>query len=221
VWPAARVAAHALQKHVSFVAVPPRATATSTTKKLERQSSTNSNEDVTIRIRSMCELGCGPGLPSLTAAAAFWAAGAAGDGSLDPPDLLPRLERVVATDADPLALELVRAAAREQGVLGSILTTQIFDLVRDTRDDGDDDHRAAGKNDLPAADLYVLSDVFESAEVARGAARLTARVLLNPSGRRRPAVRLGVRAVRPRPARRVRGTSQGAAGRRQPVVDRP
>jgi hypothetical protein len=33
------------------------------------------------------------------------------------------------------------------------------------------------KNELPIADLYVLSDVFESADVARGAARLTLEVL--------------------------------------------
>ena len=100
---------------------------------------------------TICELGCGPGLPSLTAARS----GAS---------------RVIATDVDPIALELVRAAAIEQGMIESEnniidfspgtdqrLTTRIFDLT-------------SKDNLLPEADLYILSDVFESSAVAEGAA---------------------------------------------------
>lgn len=96
----------------------------------------------------VCELGCGPGLPSLTAAKM----GA---------------KRVVATDVDELALEMVRAAAIKQGFMkesndeldlnNQQLFTQIFDLT-------------SKENELPEADLYVLSDVFESSSVAEGAA---------------------------------------------------
>ncbi len=83
----------------------------------------------------MCELGCGPGLPSLTAAAA-------GVG------------KVIATDLEPLALELVSAAAYDQDL---IMETRLIDLCGD---------------EIPEADLYVLADVFESRSVAKGAARL-------------------------------------------------
>jgi predicted nicotinamide N-methyase len=96
---------------------------------------------------TICELGCGPGLPSLTAARS----GAS---------------RVIATDVDPIALELVRAAAIKQGMIesGNIVndaterfSTRIFDLT-------------SKDNLLPEADLYILSDVFESSAVAEGAA---------------------------------------------------
>ena len=94
----------------------------------------------------MCELGCGPGLPSLTAATL----GAA---------------RVIATDVDEVALEMVRMAALEQGFCregardgeGERLVTQKFDLT-------------LKEESLPRADLYILSDVFESSRVAEGAA---------------------------------------------------
>lgn len=86
----------------------------------------------------VCELGCGPGLPSLTAA---W------KGS-----------EVIATDLDECALEMVEAAAREQGYLvNKRFRTQQFDLT-------------SRQNVLPDADLYIMSDVFESAKVAEGAA---------------------------------------------------
>ncbi|KAL7519904.1 hypothetical protein ACHAWX_004658 [Stephanocyclus meneghinianus] len=95
---------------------------------------------------TVCELGCGPGLPSLTAAKL----GAA---------------RVIATDVEDVALEMVRMAALEQefcteGVRdknGERLVTQKFDLT-------------LKEESLPLADLYILSDVFESSRVAEGAA---------------------------------------------------
>ena len=85
----------------------------------------------------MCEFGCGPGLPSLTAASL----GAT----------------VIATDVDTIALQMVQLAAQEQGFVndGSFIT-QLFDLT--------------SQHTLPEADLYVLSDVFESSSVATGAA---------------------------------------------------
>jgi predicted nicotinamide N-methyase len=86
----------------------------------------------------ICELGCGPGLPSLTAA-----------------KLLGSVEKVIATDLDPLALELVHAAACDQGI--SLLETHVIDLCG---------------QELPTADLYILSDVFESPLVAESAAQL-------------------------------------------------
>lgn len=93
----------------------------------------------------VCEMGCGPGLPSLTAAKL----GAS---------------RVIATDLDIFALELVKEAATAQK-LENIETRQ-FDLT-------------ATEQSLPPADLYLLSDVFESGTVARGAAQLTDKALTN------------------------------------------
>lgn len=115
VWPSARSAAFALKKHLDLS-----------------------------RIRSLCEFGCGPGLPSLTAAAL----GAS----------------VVATDVDRLALELVDKAAQEQG-LSDRLTSFPFDLLQGTLDQ------------VPPADLYLMSDVFESNHVSRAAARLVLEIL--------------------------------------------
>lgn len=91
-------------------------------------------------IHSFCELGCGPGLPSITAAKMM-------------------IPQVWATDIDEFALSLVRSAAEEQG-LADVVKTQKVDLL------------IADEADLPDADMYVLSDVFESAAVARGAARI-------------------------------------------------
>ena len=103
---------------------------------------------------SVCELGCGPGLPSLTAAK---------NGARE----------VIATDVDELALEMVHAAAIEQGFLPNNtyevgidynveeiqqqFVTRRFDLT-------------SQNEQLPNADLYILSDVFESSAVAEGAA---------------------------------------------------
>jgi predicted nicotinamide N-methyase len=94
---------------------------------------------------SVCEFGCGPGLPSL--AAAF--AGA---------------KKVYATDLDTFALGLVMKAAQDQN-LSERLEAMPFDLINGELDD------------VPKADLYVFSDVFESASVAKGAARVSERVL--------------------------------------------
>ena len=116
---------------------------------------------------TVCELGCGPGLPSLTAARA----GA---------------RRVIATDVDGVALGMVRAAAIEQGFAA------VEDRVGgDERAEGgenalvadDGEARRGGRlfvtmkfdltswdRPLPKADLYILSDVFESSSVAQGAA---------------------------------------------------
>jgi predicted RNA methylase len=66
---------------------------------------------------------------------------------------------VYATDLDEFALELVKASAEEQG-LSDRIRTSIFDLE-------------TGANNFPLADLYILSDVFESSRVAIGAARVS------------------------------------------------
>jgi len=88
---------------------------------------------------TVLEAGCGPGLPSLTAA------------SLGSP-------RVYATDVEPLALELVEKAGSEQGWQERIETFKL-DLTD-----------KANEINMPKSDLYLLSDVFESRQVAEGAA---------------------------------------------------
>jgi predicted nicotinamide N-methyase len=115
VWPSARVAAFALEKHMD-----PSLFAT------------------------ICEFGCGPGLPSL-AAAKFGA------------------QKVIATDLDPLALQLVERASKEQN-LDHVVSTQRFDLTAKIDKDG---------GVFPEADLYLFSDVFESKHVATGAAEVS------------------------------------------------
>jgi SAM-dependent methyltransferase len=112
----------------------------------------------------VCELGCGPGLPSLTAARS----GA---------------KRVIATDVDEVALEMVRAAALEQDF--------IEEKFKCNDDDNDDEHDneqrfitmkfdLTSRDDLlPKADLYILSDVFESSFVAEGAAWHVKNILTN------------------------------------------
>lgn len=113
VWPSARTAAWAVERYLDLASV-----------------------------SILCELGCGPGLPSLTAA------------SLG--------VNVIATDLDQLALELVATAAEEQGLQ---IITRTIDLI----------HTAPVE--VPQADLYLLSDVFESKAVAEGAARLCGHLL--------------------------------------------
>lgn len=92
----------------------------------------------------ICEFGCGPGLPSLVAASL----GA---------------DKVYATDVDATGLELVKLAAKQQGLEN--IEARTFDLT--------DNH----DRELPQADLYLFSDVFESAKVAIGAAAICYRLL--------------------------------------------
>ena len=118
--------------------------------------------------RTLCELGCGPGLPSLTAA------------------VLHPYMRVIATDVDELGLRLVEAAAKDQGLLDNVVGDGNNDVHRDCRPrlstqrldllDYDFD------TDVPDADLYLLSDVFESDAVARASAGLVHRILTSGRG---------------------------------------
>lgn len=76
---------------------------------------------------------------------------------------------VIATDLDVTAMQMVELAAAEQGFVHKMrsgeenkknkgrLDTRRFDLT-------------SRREELPAADLYVMSDVFESGAVAKGAA---------------------------------------------------
>jgi len=114
VWPSARSAAMALNNHLE-----------------------------TTTISTVCEFGCGPGLPSITAAKSG-------------------VTKVTATDLDPLGLRLVNYAASLQG-LSDRIETRRFDLVNN--------------DSVPKADLYLLSDVFESSLVAQGAANLVGNLL--------------------------------------------
>ena len=118
---------------------------------------------------SVCELGCGPGLPSLTAACC----GA---------------RKVIATDVDNVALELIKAAAIEQGYIreeerdneDEIETKQQFVIRRFDLTSEDDN--------LPKADLYILSDVFESSSVAEGAAYHVKSIISNNKQRTKEQV---------------------------------
>jgi hypothetical protein len=122
----------------------------------------------------LCEFGCGPGLPSLTAAHTN------------------HYSQVVATDLDEFCLELVQAAAKDQG-LEHIVRTQVLDLTKDPKtllgarmmdDDGDSESDASSPSPSPSngwvadIDLFVMADIFENAEVAKGAAAWT-KFLLN------------------------------------------
>lgn len=151
VWPSARVAARALQQYIPTL--------------IERWRSTRLMDPLPMTATStataifpivVCELGCGPGLPSLTAAATL-----AENNNHDNHKI-----RVVATDVDDLALHLVQAAAKEQG-LDQVVSTRSYDLIT-----------ASWEDDwMPNVDLWVMSDVFESASIAKGAAQLTHRIL--------------------------------------------
>lgn len=149
VWPSARVAAITLEERIlakdsNFCAFS------------DDKEETEGRKNFTI-----CELGCGPGLPSLTSAAAV----ATCNEKVD--------FRVIATDVDEFALDLVNAAAKEQG-LDSIVSTRRIDLVKA----GCEEWTRKGNNAwIRDVDLFVMSDVFESNAVAVGAARFTHRVL--------------------------------------------
>jgi len=77
--------------------------------------------------------------------------------------------RVIATDLDELALDLVQAAAEEQEWT---VTSSKFDLIADSIDSDAlaSIHKAMGQRDI---DLVIFSDVFENDRVAKGAARVT------------------------------------------------
>lgn len=105
---------------------------------------------------NVCEFGCGPGLPSLTAASLGCS--------------------VLATDLDEFALDLVQAAADEQGW---DVKTRRFDLIADSSSHAqalqslhDYYHKSiVGSDD--DIDLVIFSDVFENNQVAKGAAVVT------------------------------------------------
>jgi hypothetical protein len=92
VWPSARTAAIAIEQYF--------ASATCCAKPTTSTDSTN----------SVCEFGCGPGLPSLTAA-------------------LCGASHVIATDIDDLALALVHQASVYQDIQDKV-ETRVFDLTQ-------------------------------------------------------------------------------------------
>jgi len=98
----------------------------------------------------VCELGCGPGLPSMIAA------------KIGCP-------MVVATDLDELALDLVQAAANDQGF--DQLVTKRLDLTQPL------DVITSQNSWLNEIDLFVMSDIFEDTKVACGAAAFTKKIL--------------------------------------------
>ena len=105
----------------------------------------------------VCELGCGPGLPSLAAAS-------------------KGCPLVVATDVDKFALELVQAASREQGFDKQLITDQL-DLTQNPS------HIINKFPWTQQIDLFVMADVFENSMVARGAADLTIEILNSSDSR--------------------------------------
>ena len=159
VWPTARVAAHCLvQAAVQLHKEKPTRTMSA-----ENASSGSSGP---LSHLTVCELGCGPGLPSLTAAAL----GA---------------KQVFATDVDALALRMVQTAAHDQGWSDRVQASR-YDLLSCCGSNHEyyshDKDENCPKQEFawpPAADLYLLSDVFESSHVARGAARLVHALLFN------------------------------------------
>jgi hypothetical protein len=151
VWPSARVAARTLEERI-FAKDSKLLCALS-----DERGETEGTNKFTI-----CELGCGPGLPSLTVAAAF---ASTQNTKID--------FRVIATDLDEFALDLVTAAAKEQG-LDHIVSTRPLDLIQAGGEEWAREEKNAWMEDV---DMFVMSDVFESNAVAVGAARLTQRVL--------------------------------------------
>jgi Methyltransferase small domain len=146
VWPAARTAALAVERYSA--AVP-----TATTAAADQNRTAPLPPAALVRV---CEFGCGPGLPSLAAAA------------------LSHTAAVWATDVDELALTLVREAAQRQQF--TTLRARRFDLTSEARSGGSGSG-TGGTNEIPDADLFLMSDVFECHSVAVGAARVTAEIL--------------------------------------------
>lgn len=148
VWPSARVAAMTLEERLL-----------AENSLLSSCSSDDEKVERTTKF-TICELGCGPGLPSLTAAAAA----ASQKTKVD--------FQVIATDIDEFALDLVNAAAKDQG-LDHIVSTRRVDLIECGSKDWKEEENAWMRD----VDLFVMSDVFELNAVATGAARFTQRVL--------------------------------------------
>ncbi|KAL3927094.1 MAG: hypothetical protein SGBAC_013219, partial [Bacillariaceae sp.] len=117
----------------------------------------------------LCEFGCGPGLPSLAAAHTH------------------HYSQVVATDVDEFCLELVGAAAKDQG-LEHTVQTQVLDLTKDPKHvlEGNVDAQSASYSWMKDIDMFIMADIFENAQVAQGAARWTMFLLNNP--RHRPRI---------------------------------
>ena len=95
---------------------------------------------------TVCELGCGPALPSLVMASMG-------------------VNAVIATDICDFGLQMAEKAAQDQGLTN--FSTRKFDLIKD-------DFSALSH---VGADLFVMSDVFETDKVARGAAKFTIKAL--------------------------------------------
>jgi predicted nicotinamide N-methyase len=151
VWPSARVAAMALERYIMM-------------------SSSLYNNEEDVKSLTICEFGCGPGLPSLTAAVISQQQQKQKQSKNNSKKPVAVFSKVYATDVDSFALELVQAAAKEQSVTDIVETRQIdLTTTSTTRD----------KDKLPGADLYLFSDVFESSAVARGAACTTCQALFN------------------------------------------
>lgn len=138
VWPSSRVASMALEQYLPTLP----------------------------NIHSVVEFGCGPGLPSITAALSIknkQQQRSSKDGKTGNC-------KVFATDIDTFALNLVKAAAHEQDV-SEILETYQYDLAACHNNNVD------LYETIPHADLYIMSDVFESKQVAIGAAHVTSMIL--------------------------------------------
>ncbi|KAL7580959.1 hypothetical protein ACA910_005773 [Epithemia clementina (nom. ined.)] len=175
VWPSARVAAQSLIRFANAASAAadtspqmPKNHKHSTNNEATSDKNHNHNHNHILKRTTVCELGCGPGLPALTSAA------------LGSPC-------VYATDIEPLALALVNRAAAEQGWADRVHTS-IYDLTACLTSSSQQPPIQKGSKTLPQsqdlvtdlpphADLYILSDVFESSKVARGAARVVHRLL--------------------------------------------
>jgi hypothetical protein len=167
VWPSARVAAKILEER--FLIGDIFTTSSSSTSKIIRNDDDDESKSKSTKKKkfTICEFGCGPGLPSLTVAAA---AAATSTSTTTTTTTTTTKVHVIATDVDEFALDLVNAAAIEQGLDSSMISTRIYDLINDN----DSNENECWMDDV---DIFIMSDVFESAAVAIGAARLTHRIL--------------------------------------------
>ena len=152
VWPSARVAATLCESIFQ-----------SYHEKIQSSPSGSSSSRSICPIK-VCELGCGPGLPSLAIA-----------------NLRLGGIQIVATDIDELALYMVQKAAYKQGLIqyngnSAMFQTKILDLTTPDENDMID----IIQNDINA-DIYIISDVFETNHVARGAAKFTMKALESKS----------------------------------------